>query len=69
MTNNVMWITGRFVGKNWQILGLYSNKESAIKRCRCSKDFIGPVEIDIDLPDEEISWPGCFYPIAMENTE
>ena len=61
----ILWICGRFTdSKPWEVLGVYSSEDAAINRCTKQIDFVAPLELDEDLPEECIEWPGCYYPLA-----
>jgi len=62
-----LWVCGKYKGENkigvmWDLQGIFSTKELAIKACRNDLYFIGPVILDEALPDETVDWPGSFYP-------
>ncbi len=50
----------------WELLGLYDNREQAENRCICPEDFVGPVSLNVDLPEEKVDWPGIYFPTAEE---
>ena len=63
MTN--LWIAGRnCLDKAWEILGIYSSEKMAVDRCRIWEDFVAPLELDKDQPEEAQTMPGCYYPMA-----
>lgn len=57
-----VWIAGRDDAKGgWEVLGVYSTEAAAVRRCsRSGTDFVGPLPLDEDAPDEVIRWPGAF---------
>ena len=60
-----VWVCGRNAeGGVWEILGVYADREAAVKRCRIPRrDFIAPLPLNADLPEETMTWPGCEYPL------
>lgn len=62
--NNKLWIAGRAVeGEAWEILGLYSTRDAAVARCRKVSDFVGPIELDADQPEDTSEWQGLEWPV------
>lgn len=52
----ILWVCGRFTdNKPWEVQGIYSSEAAAISRCTKRIDFIAPVELDEDLPEECIA--------------
>jgi hypothetical protein len=48
----------------WEVLGIYSSEAAAAARCRVAgTDFVGPLSLDVDLPEELIEWPGAYHPL------
>ena len=65
--NNKLWMAGRLMpdGKPWEILGLYSTREAAVARCRTVNDFVGPLEIDRDCPEDTSDWDCVDFPVPL----
>ena len=71
--NGQLWIAGRYnagvtFSNNtrfaaWELLGIYSDKDTAEIICTKSNDFVAPVTLGEDLPEETTDWPGCYYPL------
>jgi hypothetical protein len=69
-----IWVCGRYFvcdAKNscglpgsFDVLGIYSSKEKAIARVKQSNDFIAPITLDEDQPEEICEWVGAEYPLA-----
>ena len=62
-----VWIVGKLVkehdeGIEWEFQGVFSKKELAISACVDDLFFIGPAEIDKELPLVQTDWIGCYYP-------
>lgn len=50
-----------------ECLGVYSDEARARARCRIpDRDFIGPLELNADQPEELIPWPGGYYPLLQD---
>jgi len=69
--NKKLWVVGQFKGsyqyKNisgvcWDLNGIHETEEAAINSCRDDSYFIGPIELNVALPDETTTWPGCYFP-------
>ena len=59
------WIVGKWTGpKRWEFAGVYSTEALAVGACRSNRYFVAPAVIDEELPDEETTWPGAYYPKA-----
>jgi hypothetical protein len=68
------WICGKNIeevesGIVWEIGGVFSSEEKAIKACTDKNYFIGPIELDQKLPDETTKWDGCYYPYYVNRSE
>ena len=62
-----LWLAGRsFDDEPWEVLGIYSSEELAVKRCKLYNDFVGPLDLDIDLPEETTGWLDSYYPLASD---
>ena len=46
----------------FEVCGLYNSEADAVKRCLDYKHFVGPLKMDESLPDEQVIWPGGYYP-------
>jgi len=67
-----VWICGKHksLGKDsngteytsWEFQGVFRTKDLAINACKDENYFIGPAVMDEPLPDEELDWPGAYYP-------
>lgn len=68
----VVWICGKFFGRlndespasAWSVAGAFSTAAKAEAACRDETYFVGPLAIDEQLPDDEVMWPGAYYPLA-----
>jgi len=68
-----VWIAGSQPGSHkvgevvWDILGVFDTEAGARAACTKPYHFIGPLEMNVRLPDETLEWPGSFYPkVTME---
>jgi len=72
-----LWVVGRlnldrgitdypFV---WEIMGVFSDEKLAVESCTTKVDFVGPVDMNVKLPDEVVQWPGLYYPLNPLATE
>lgn len=67
-SGTVVWVAGRAWSNGrevsgWEILGVYSDRELARERCSSPSDFVAPLELDEDLPEERCEWPDAEYPL------
>jgi hypothetical protein len=66
-----LWVCGKYCGAPagggivWELIGLFSSEAAAVAACRTDYYFVGPAVLNEVLPDEPISWPGCYYPLAV----
>ena len=68
-----VWITGRVWSNGrgvsgWEVLGVCSRRDLAVDRCERENDFVAPLLVDEDLPDQQSEWPGASYPLAEERS-
>ena len=53
-------VTNEETGR-WEVLGLYDDKDAAFARCKEKYDFVTPIKLNEDLPEEtvhfECDWP------------
>lgn len=61
-----VWIVGRSNESSWELLGIYDNEKTALQRIKTHNDFIGPVELNQDLPNEIVDWPNLLFPIEAQ---
>ncbi|HEX7127285.1 MAG TPA: hypothetical protein VF406_16125 [Thermodesulfobacteriota bacterium] len=68
--SDTIWLAGRMLtGQPWEILGVYATEAEAVARCRRWEDFVGPLTLGVDLPEETAPWSGCYYPQARAALE
>lgn len=62
-TNPRLWLTGRQFHDDtpWEVLGIYTDREVAVARCRRTSDFVWELRADEDFPEEtatmSVEWP------------
>ena len=50
-----------------ECLGIYTDEAKARARCRIAdRDFIAPLELDVDQPEDLIPWPEAYYPLLQD---
>ena len=65
-----LWVCGKHRGEGpegapaWDFQGVFSEEALAVAACVEICDFIAPVLLNQQLPQEGVSWPGCYYPLA-----
>lgn len=67
--SETVWVVGQYRsgesgGTVWEIQGVFSTRDKALAACRNENYFIGPLELDAELPDEGFTWPGVEYPVT-----
>ena len=71
--DKIIWIVGEYKGKTengshaWDVVGATYTEDMAISYCTTTDHFIGPIEMNKRLPDETVTWPGCYYPLAEKS--
>jgi hypothetical protein len=69
-----LWIVGQNKGAGpngavWDFQGVFSTERAAVVACRDHTYFVGPVELDVELPHETAAeWPGAFYPATQQTS-
>jgi len=63
-----LWICGKyrsgeFPNVVWDFQGIFLTKKKALNACREKNDFIAPVVLNKELPQEEEIMPGVEYPL------
>jgi len=59
-----LWIVGRMHdGGAWEFMGVFDDRNVAISKCVIDDDFIAPAILNEELPQEQMEWDGCFYPL------
>lgn len=63
-----LWIVGRRNGKRtfWQIVGVFSDRERAVRACVTGDHFTGPLLLDRTDQEGE-DWEGVFFPGRQES--
>jgi len=69
-----VWVCGRVIqstplGQIWDLMGVFSDEEKAMKACVRDNYFIGPTDLDQHLPEAPQVWPGAYYPLAEKPQE
>ena len=69
-----VFIAGRAIkmcpeGIVWEVLGAFSTPTKAEAACYDDTCFVGPLEMDEQLPKETMDWPGLYFPIALNVEE
>ena len=79
MSKTIVWVVGKFMGivvtntkdecNYWEMEGIFSSEQLAIKACKLNRHFIGPMELDEPCPEETALWPGAYYPRLNKKLE
>ena len=51
----------------WDFHGVFDTEEQAVGICKTENHFVGPVQLNQELPEEPVTWPGCYYPLVENN--
>lgn len=67
-----LWIVGKTLNPDesedrWEFFGVFDSEEKAVKACKDANYFVGPVELNEELPSEAIPWPNSYYPVIEED--
>ena len=64
MEKSIVWIVGRAYHdtEQWELLGIYTVKHLAEKRCKRRNDFYAPIPLDENLPEERATFPNIVWP-------
>lgn len=58
-----VWIVGRHCGEApWEFVGVFTTEKAAVDACKETTHFVAPAVLDLELPPERMTWPGCYYP-------
>jgi len=63
-----VWVVGLWIeGGQWELMGIYTDKEVAVNACKTDLYFVGPYPIN--MPDIETthSWKDCYYPLREDD--
>jgi len=63
-----LWVVGKIKSekkwREWEFIGVFESKRTAIKTCRTPDHFIGSVVLNKDEGDVTLpEWPGWSYPM------
>lgn len=66
-----VWVAGKWIvfPGGWELHGVFDSEEKAIAACHSRIHFIGPVELNLELPDITVDWPGLYYPMSRNEAE
>ena len=76
--DTIVWVCGKYMGtvvtggaqcNHWVIQGVFSSEQLAIKACVSLHHFIGPIILDGPGSEEDIPWPGAYYPKLSKKSE
>ncbi len=62
-----LWVVGKFPdipGEQWEVEGLFNDRNEAIAVCQSRNYFVAPLECNVVLNVATVIWPGLFYPLA-----
>jgi hypothetical protein len=46
--------------------GIASDRKTAVAMCRDETYFIGPIPINVSLPEDRVEWPAIEYPLRKK---
>lgn len=64
-----LWIVGKVTDDQthaWEFQGVFDSEQKAIDACVCDSMFIGPAELNKQLPIETNEWVGAFFPMLKK---
>lgn len=56
-------------GHDWHIQGVTSYENLAIDMCLDEYHFVGPLPIDVSLPNDFMEWPGSYFPYTKRSDD
>lgn len=65
-----LWVCGKHRGVDpegnpaWDLQGVFDSEAAAVAACKEPSDFVGPVLLNQQLPQQATEWPGCRFPLA-----
>jgi len=69
MSDQELWVAGRYIEGAMILLGIFECKECAITRCVQKHDFVGPIVVNKFYREEPEPWHGSFYPLLQRDPE
>lgn len=48
----------------WWVQGIFTDEKQAVASCRHDRYFIGPLPLNMALPERTIEWVGAYCPLA-----
>ena len=66
----MLYIVGKINRDNyleWEFMGIFEEESDAVQACHDDRHFVGPVELNEELPEEQKVWVGSYYPITLKN--
>ena len=48
--------------REWEFCGVFDNEECAKFLCETEYYFVGPIELNQQIPNKSVEWPGSYYP-------
>ena len=71
----ILWVVGKHVaempegdapkgstGVVWELQGVFDSQELAEQACTLPVHFIGPIEMNVRMPEESTDWEGLYWP-------
>lgn len=64
----ILWVLGRADvetprGYVWDICGVFDTEAAAVAGCTTERHFVGPIPLNVRLPDQTEPWPGAYSPM------
>ena len=64
-----LWVCGQSIRydddcKAWEFQGVFSTEQGAIDACLTDQYFVGSAMLNETWPEEQVIWPGSYYPKA-----
>jgi len=63
-----LWVVGKIKSEDnyneWDFQGVFDTALKAESACQDRLWFVGPVELNEELPAETFEWPESYYPIS-----
>lgn len=65
-----LWVVGKVLNTDhhmgcdiWEFAGVFDDEKKAVAACKTGNYFIGPIELNFEVPEPSVDWPNAYYPL------